>query len=75
MFLENHDLMYTTVSDFKTRTGMNTEGNYGNKSFDVGNYHFVILDAQYEINTEIHRNSIPYGAGYIPNSQLELVDQ
>src|SRR5205823_13252280 len=66
--LGNDDLDYISKQDFLDHTGMNAK--YG--SYDVGNFHFVILDAMYRSDSDsddYNSGNFNYLTAYIPPSE------
>lgn len=70
--LGNHELYCLSKPQFQEHTGMD----YNYRSFDLGEYHFVILDAQYDYSTGQERGQDPfYMTGYIPEAERNWLEQ
>lgn len=64
----NHELDLLTKTEFMAATGKSDKY----YSFDVGNYHFIVLDAQYDVDTDADSGGgdpAQYG-GHIPPTEM-----
>lgn len=65
--LGNHDLGDLSKDEFLGRVGAEETSS----SFEVGGYHFVLLDAQYRLDGEDRADEFWYMEGYVPPGLLD----
>lgn len=70
--LGNHELYCLSKSQFQSFTGMD----YYYKSFNLSDYHFIILDAQYDYSTgEDRDHDFLYLTGYVPQQEKDWLKE
>jgi alkaline phosphatase len=74
LVLGNHDLMRLTKDEFLEHSGFEVPGSY--YSFDLGAYHFVVLDANFRQHGEPYaRGNFKWRDTFIPPAQIEWLRQ